>query len=59
MVISRAAEPPLPSPHVGDLYPPEPFRPGWICLWHVQGALRSAVLPSEALWLVPETPETR
>jgi hypothetical protein len=50
MVISRAAEPPKHLPEVLDLG--DPWRPGWVCLWTVQNALRSAVIPSEALKVI-------
>jgi hypothetical protein len=47
MVISHADEPPKAIPGVDILGPP--WRPGWVCLWTVQNALRSAAIPEDAL----------
>jgi hypothetical protein len=46
-VISHADEPPKAMPGVMDLNPI--WRPGWVCLWTVQNALRSAAIPEETL----------
>jgi hypothetical protein len=46
MVVARFDDPPPKVPGVFDL---NRHFPGWICLWTVQGALRSATFPPEAL----------
>ena len=63
MVIARADEPPHETAMdkmLNEHDPPPPFRPGWVCLWTVQGALRGAVFPPEALKVVeaPADPVT-
>jgi uncharacterized protein YodC (DUF2158 family) len=52
MVIARAHEPSHQTAIdklIAEHDPPPPFLPGWVCMWTVQGALRQAVFPTEAL----------
>ena len=55
MVVARPAERPPPDPQgISSVFPPEPFRPGIICRWMVQGAARMEVFEEETLILVDE-----
>jgi hypothetical protein len=49
MVVARFDDPPPKLPDVFDL---NRHFSGWVCLWTVQGALRSATFPAEALEII-------
>lgn len=50
LTISHKYRPPAPVPDVTDY---NQYPKGWVCLWHLQGALKSEVIDPIALELVP------
>jgi hypothetical protein len=58
-VIAADEPPPEPPFPVVHLSPAPAWKPGsWRVAWYVQGALRIAVLPGEALMVVKPPPDT-
>jgi hypothetical protein len=55
-VIAEDEPPPQPDFTISEVSPSPLWKPGgWRVAWHVQGALRTAVLPGAALRLVSDT----